>query len=98
MRRQELHARELREIEQRCRARLDELEPTIPWERVADVAACCRVIGTQRGRRIHLEIARLPPDLSGLWLPGASEDYVLSSWDTVPAQRWHVILHELAHI
>jgi hypothetical protein len=29
MRRQELHARELREIELRCRALLDELEPTI---------------------------------------------------------------------
>ena len=97
-RRQELHARELREIEQRCRALLDELEPTIRWDRVSDVAALCRLIGSQRGRPIHLEVVRLPPDLSGLWLPGASEDYIFSSWDTVPAQRGQVILHELSHI
>lgn len=97
-RRQELDARELRAIEQRSRARLAELEPTIHWERVADVAALCSVIGTQRGRPIHLEVVRLPPDLSGLWLPGASEDYIFSSWDTVPAQRGQVILHELAHV
>src|SRR5690348_1373284 len=85
VRRQELDARELREIEQRCRARLDELEPTIRWNRVADVAALCRLIGTQRGRPILLEVVHLPPDLSGLWLPGANEEYIFSSWDTVPA-------------
>ena len=97
-RRQELHARELRAIEQRCRALLDELEPTIRWDRVADVATLSSVIGTQRGRPIHLESVRLPPDLSGLWLPGVSEDYIFYSWDTVPAQRGHVILHELSHL
>jgi hypothetical protein len=64
-RRQKLHARELREIEQHCRALLDELEPTIRWDRVADVAALSSVIGTQRRRPIHLEGVRLPPDLSG---------------------------------
>lgn len=98
VRRQELDARELRAIEQRCRARLDELEPTIRWKLVADAAALCRVIGTQRGRPIHLEGVRLPPDLSGIWLPGVSEDYIFYSWDTVPAQRGHVVLHELSHI
>ncbi len=98
VRRQDLDARELRAIEQRCRTRLDELEPTIRWDRVSDVAALCGLIGSQRGRPIHLEVVRLPPDLSGLWLPGASEDYIFSSWDTVPAQRGQVILHELSHI
>ena len=98
VRRQELDARELREIEERCRALLDELEPTIRWDRVANVATFSSVIGTQRGRPIHLEGVRLPPDLSGLWLPGASEDYLFCSWDTVPAQRGHIILHELSHI
>src|SRR5690242_12708065 len=92
VRRQELDARELRAIEQRCRARLDELEPTIRWDRLADVAALCRLIGTQRGRPIHVEVVHLPPDLSGLWLPGANEEYIFCSWDTVPPQRGQVIL------
>ncbi len=98
VRQQELDARELREIELRCRARLDELERTIRWDRVADIAMLCSVIGTQRGRPIRLEVVGLPLDLSGLWLPGTSEDYIFCSWDTVPAQRGQVILHELSHI
>lgn len=97
-RRQELDARELREIEQRCRARLGDLESTIRWDRVTDVDGLCRVVGARRGRSIHLEVVRLPPDLSGLWLPGAKEDYIFYSWDTVPAQRGQIVLHELCHL
>jgi hypothetical protein len=98
VRQQELAARELCAIEQRCRALLDELAPTIRWDRVADAAALSSLIGTQRGRPIRLEVVGLPLDLSGLWLPGTSEDYIFCCWDTVPALRGHVILHELSHI
>ncbi|MCG8927346.1 hypothetical protein [Lentzea sp. CC55] len=59
----------------------------------------CRGVGVRRGRPI--ELMPLPMSASGacgLWMAGATTDYICYERNTTPVHQAHIVLHELGHI
>lgn len=85
---------QLKQVRQRCEAKLLELGLSAPF----DVHAFCRSLGAQRGRPIYLRPVSAPTGPCGLWIERLGADYVFYEEQTSRLHQEHIILHELAHL
>jgi hypothetical protein len=81
------------------RRRLRETVDGLPIPHPFDVTELCRTVGRRRGREL-LVLPITTPGASpcGVWIAGASADYIFYEQDTSLLHRTHIILHELGHI
>lgn len=84
----------LKQVRQRCEARLLELGLTTPF----DAHLFCRSLGVRRGRPIHLCPVSIPTGPCGLWIAGPTADHIFYEQQTSRLHQEHIILHELAHL
>ena len=90
--------KDLRELEERCRARVAALDAWVELGHLSDVDELCERVAQRRQRAIHLEARPLPATLAGAWLASDRSDYIFFAQDAPPPHQEHIKLHELAHI
>lgn len=84
-----------RALRKRCRALLDALDVTRPF----DLAAFQRSLSRHRGRPVTLvPIAMRTDSPSGVWIAADDADYVFYESATLPLHQLHIILHEVGHM
>jgi hypothetical protein len=90
--------KDLRELEERCRRRVADLDASGELGRIACVDDLCARVAERRQRPIHLEASPMPATLAGAWLASDHADYIFFAQDAPPPHQEHIKLHELAHI
>ena len=83
----------LKAIRRRCEARLR----NFPFPTPFNAQSFCATLGALRGRPIVLVPLSMPVDMTGLWVPLDTTDYILYATDE---SSWHqqlIIFHEAAH-
>ncbi|HID65164.1 MAG TPA: hypothetical protein EYP49_20795 [Anaerolineae bacterium] len=57
-----------------------------------------RWLAKRRKRQINFVPWEMPPNPSGAWVAGASQDYIFYDRDAQPIHQTHIKLHEMAHM
>jgi hypothetical protein len=83
----------LKAIRRRCEARLRDFPFPTPF----NARTFCDTLGALRGRPIVLAPRTMPLDLTGLWVPLDTVDYILYACDESPRHQQQIIFHEAAH-
>jgi hypothetical protein len=85
---------DLRQLRQRCEARLSELDLPEPLT----VQAYRDAVAERRGRPMEFRPVAFGTGLSGGWIPGPDRDYVFYERETTLLHQELICLHEVSHM
>lgn len=82
-------------VRRRCRARVDALDLSQPW----DFEGFCARVAVHTGRALRVvPVAAMPDGLCGVCVSTTGADYVYIMAGTTPFHREHIALHEIGHL
>ena len=74
-------------------AMLGEIAPR-PW----NLDTFLQRLSASIGRRIVVETADMPPEMTGVWLSTAATDYIFVTSNADCTRRFTIVVHEIVHI